>query len=276
VLTPHPFQQHIYTQDRAQRENLMYCQQNCNKMCLQLDLTSLGSLRLINHCFRTLVDSLPACKQTKKHAFNAIRALRDTKSISYHSLSKLHQALTSTQCHAWDDFGPFLFLINCERVCVNSIYRNKPLRFISRSDAETWFGFEPKHLENLPSLHKTQRAKPCNCHWQGRSGCPICQYPVGLNLVLVFEVEHIALSLYGTRENMEHRVKSLYMRRYTEHMNALAGFPPLQSTFCPRPLSKSRLRRSTLRIKFYESVGSISWHGFYCNSCFGWEDWRGH
>jgi hypothetical protein len=131
-------------------ERIPYELQQLVLLCL--DLKSLAALRLTNAAFKTIVDSCPAYIQTVKYAPHALRALRQTKTDSYHPIETIHRTLTSWRCELCCGFGTLLFLLTCQRVCFNCVLRGIATRLVARSDAKHWYGIDPNHINHLPSL----------------------------------------------------------------------------------------------------------------------------
>ncbi|KAI0433191.1 hypothetical protein F5Y09DRAFT_329197 [Xylaria sp. FL1042] len=82
-----------------------------------LDFRSLSRLMRASLEWKILVEGLPAYVALTKHAQGELGTLGLTGIIKYHSASTLHSAFLSQKCVSCFEFGGFLFLPTCERIC---------------------------------------------------------------------------------------------------------------------------------------------------------------
>ena len=121
-----------------------------HSILLDLDLQSLCHLRLTSYRDRIIVDTCVPLVNLVTHASNTLRTLSQTRTLSYHTLRTLHQALTSRKCEFCHDFGPFLFMLTCQRACSNCLLRSPLTRLIPQNYLKD--DVNSSSLKELPTL----------------------------------------------------------------------------------------------------------------------------
>jgi hypothetical protein len=199
-----------------------------HEVLLILDLAALASLRLVNYYFKSTIDSFPPYARTQQHASILYRLLRDTKTISYHTLSTIYRALTSAACSVCGDFGPYLFVLTFHRCCANCLERNPAFRFLQEvGDCYKFFGVSQDEAMKLPSI--AMGASPhcsnafghgfsCRCRgWERR------QRPINARYFLVSQVHKMGLSIHGTQEALEKYTMAVYAKSVNRWNNTPQG-----------------------------------------------------
>ncbi|KAI1144716.1 hypothetical protein F4825DRAFT_476839 [Nemania diffusa] len=118
-----------------------------------LDFQSLSRLSRVSLRGKDVIQNLPAYREMMQHAPQTLAALGKTRLLSYHSSSLLRQTLRSSKCASCFDFGGFLFLPTCERVCFGCLYENQALWMMRRAEAKRCFRLTDKQLRELPTLY---------------------------------------------------------------------------------------------------------------------------
>ncbi|RMJ07871.1 hypothetical protein CDV36_012528 [Fusarium kuroshium] len=117
-----------------------------------LDFQSLCRLTLVCLRGKLAVESMRAYREMRLYAGNVLAALGKTRLIKYHSAALLRQTLHSSRCVSCFDFGGFLFLPTCERVCFECLYHNQGLHMMTPNTAKKCFDLTDRQLKSIPTL----------------------------------------------------------------------------------------------------------------------------
>ncbi|KAK3333802.1 hypothetical protein B0T19DRAFT_419186 [Cercophora scortea] len=123
-----------------------------HEVLLQLDLRSLTYLRLVNRRTMGFVDALPQYSDIIRHASNALRGILAIGTGSWISCKALHTSLCTARCELCGDFGGYLYLLTCKRVCFLCLSLNDVLLPLPPSHACRKFGLKRHHLADLPQM----------------------------------------------------------------------------------------------------------------------------
>ncbi|EKD20705.1 hypothetical protein MBM_01387 [Drepanopeziza brunnea f. sp. 'multigermtubi' MB_m1] len=121
-----------------------------NKILFELDVESLGSIRLLNTWFKDVVDSLPAYRALAIYATHALRALTVTNMLSQHSVGHLYDTLTKSRCTTCSmSLGPFLFIPTGRRYCYCCIKTHPHMQMLTYTSAKKLFRLSKKALKQI-------------------------------------------------------------------------------------------------------------------------------
>ena len=118
----------------------------------QLDLQSLTDFRRVNQRAMTLVDSFPEYRVVVEHAPNAIRGMLSIQSARFNTLLDLNDKLCTAECDVCGDFGGYLYLIVCRRVCFLCSRTESSFLPLLKSDILRKFALESQHLHSIPRI----------------------------------------------------------------------------------------------------------------------------
>ena len=99
-----------------------------------------------------LVESLPQNKAIRKHAYNALRGIIYIEASRWITCEMLYEKLCTAECEECGDFGGYLYILTCKRVCILCLSEDKqylPLRY---RHAIRKFGLNRPILGTLPSM----------------------------------------------------------------------------------------------------------------------------
>ena len=140
-----------------------------NMILAWLDIHSLMSLQRINRRGFALIHGLPQLMDIFRHCPDVLRGILSTEIAPYIGLSQLVGKLSSTACESCDDFGGYLYLLTCSRVCFHCFTQLPHYLPILRSEARRLFGVSTSNLKHLPRLksvpgfytirHKSHRSR---------------------------------------------------------------------------------------------------------------------
>lgn len=118
----------------------------------ELDICSLEHLRLTNRRAQQVVSSHIQYRAIKAHASDAIRAILAIEAGQRITLQMLYDTLCTAECVTCGDFGGYVYLITCKRVCYFCFTGHPnylPLRY---KRAIEMFGLDRKILLGLPQI----------------------------------------------------------------------------------------------------------------------------
>ncbi|KZF24243.1 hypothetical protein L228DRAFT_245147 [Xylona heveae TC161] len=118
----------------------------------QLEIQSLTDFRRVNRRAMLIVDSIPEYAQIIAHVPISIRAILSIGSGSWISCQDLYQKLCTAECDICGDFGGYLYLITCRRVCYLCFAWERDYLPLLRTDVLRKFGLRNEHLAGLPSM----------------------------------------------------------------------------------------------------------------------------
>ncbi|KAF2135474.1 uncharacterized protein K452DRAFT_293187 [Aplosporella prunicola CBS 121167] len=167
-------------------------------MVSQLDLRTLTDFRRINRRAMQVVDSVPQYKAITTHASNALRGILAIETGRWITCETLYDKLCTAQCERCGDFGGYLYLLTCKRVCFLCLSEDGsylPLRY---SHAIKKFGITPQAVKTLPRMRSITGIYSPN---EKKSHRRLC--------LVDFETAFQAgIELHGSQEAMERCISS--------------------------------------------------------------------
>ncbi|KAI3337960.1 hypothetical protein F4824DRAFT_509569 [Ustulina deusta] len=118
-----------------------------------LDFQSLSRLSRVSLKGKVMVEALTAYRDMMEHAPTTLTALAKTRLISHHSASLLRQTLRSAKCVSCFEFGGYLLLPTCERVCAECLLLNQALWMTSVPLAKRCFSLTDAQIERIPIMY---------------------------------------------------------------------------------------------------------------------------
>ncbi|KAI1429087.1 hypothetical protein F5Y12DRAFT_591485 [Xylaria sp. FL1777] len=117
-----------------------------------LDFPSLFRLMRVSLSWKIVVEALPAYAALRKHVPWELNTLGYTGVIKYYTVSALYGVLLSQKCVSCFEFGGFLFLPTCERICFACLLHNQAYWMFTIEMAQECFLLTDKHAHTLPTL----------------------------------------------------------------------------------------------------------------------------
>ncbi|KAJ0414825.1 hypothetical protein BJY00DRAFT_320762, partial [Aspergillus carlsbadensis] len=118
----------------------------------ELDPHSLMNFRRVNKLAFLSVESVPQYKRIVKYAPTVLRSVNSIGPGQTFSLQYLHDKLYTIACEACGDYGGFLYLIICRRVCALCFTRTQSYLPLLQADVLRKFALRPKDLASLPKI----------------------------------------------------------------------------------------------------------------------------
>ncbi|OTB03205.1 hypothetical protein M426DRAFT_181004 [Hypoxylon sp. CI-4A] len=118
----------------------------------QLDLRTITDFRHVNRQAAELVNSLPEYKAITTHARNALRGILSIGTGRWITCSTLYEKLCMSNCGQCGDFGGYLYLLTCKRVCFLCLSQDRLYLPLLPSHARRKFGLDRQTIEKLPRM----------------------------------------------------------------------------------------------------------------------------
>ncbi|QKX54494.1 uncharacterized protein TRUGW13939_01581 [Talaromyces rugulosus] len=143
--------------DKGQRGHLVPTQrlgalELLHMVLIQLDIPSLTAFRRVNRRATSIVDLVPQYKAITTHAPVTLWGIFTIGTGRWISCQDLYEKLSTAECESCGDFGGYLYLITCCRVCFLCFTVKADYLPLRQADATRKFGLDRSHLENLPTM----------------------------------------------------------------------------------------------------------------------------
>ena len=119
---------------------------------VQLDLLSLLQFGRVNRRASSINHSIPQFKALLTHTPNTIRAILSIGIGQWITCETLFSAFCTSKCEYCGDFGGYLYLLACRRVCFLCLTENNTCLPISRKIAKGKFGVYGAALDTIPQM----------------------------------------------------------------------------------------------------------------------------
>ncbi|KAK2784062.1 hypothetical protein FQN52_009332 [Onygenales sp. PD_12] len=174
------------------------------EILMELDLDSIGKMRLLNTTSKILVDNLYAYKVLRQHAPDVLHVIHSMEMSPHLLIRQLFSEFCQPKCRVCDDFGPFIFVPTCTRCCWNCLSRRKQTRFqlVPPGEVALHTLLTRNALQSLPRM-KTLPGASCGRH----------VYVNSVTLVSVHEAKQLSVRILGSSPRCYPRSKMA--RRYS-------------------------------------------------------------
>src|SRR5690606_30564988 len=112
----------------------------------QLDLCTLTDFRRVNRRATALVEFLPQYRAIT-HARNAPRGILSIKTGSWITCGALYDKLCTSGCERCGDFGGYLYLLTCKRVCFLCLSQDRLYLPLTPEHASRKFGLDHRVIQ---------------------------------------------------------------------------------------------------------------------------------
>lgn len=119
---------------------------------IQIDLRTLTDFRRVNNRAMQVVDSILEYKLIINHSPDALRSLLSIDLASYFSCQDLIRVLNDSTCEECGDFGGFIYLLTCRRVCFLCFCEKSRFYLLTTLEAGRMFGLDRNSISVLPAL----------------------------------------------------------------------------------------------------------------------------
>ncbi|KAL2682853.1 hypothetical protein Neosp_007310 [[Neocosmospora] mangrovei] len=160
-----------------------------------LDFQSLSRFLRTSLRGKEVVEAFRLYHEVMRHCPKALAALGETRLLRHHSSALVRQVLSEQKCASCFEFGGFLFLPTCERICHDCLDKNYAFHLTHVSFAKKWFNLSNKELRRIPimqSIPGRYQLRPEAKRKHRRSH----------QLVSVKQLMQLAIDVYGSPENV--------------------------------------------------------------------------
>lgn len=231
---------------------------------IRLDIQSLTDFRHVNKRARLITDSIPQYKLILTHAPTSIRGSLNIKSARFFSCLDLYEKLSTAECDSCGDFGGYLYLVTCRRVCFLCFTENVDYLPISRKDAMRKFGLGSEHLASLP----------CMKSFPGRYSSRGIKCRQRETLFDYSAVRQTGITIHGTISSMEEYALEMTSNRREAHAtlslrrtNGTNLRPPRSEDSFDGRCSNPKRFMGIIRAPFLSVQTAFPDLGFHCVAC---------
>lgn len=158
-----------------------------------LDFQSLSRISRVSLRGMKTIEALSSYRDIMTHCPTILAALGKTQLLRFHSAALLRQVLLEEICASCFEFGAFLFLPTCERICFECLLQNYAFRLTTVAFAKRWFALTDDQLQRIPIM----RSIP---------GYYCVRYSVkyrrSFRLVSIKQLLQLAIDVHGSAENV--------------------------------------------------------------------------
>lgn len=229
---------------------------------VRLDIRSLTDFRRVNKRARLITDSIPQYRRILVHAPAAIRGSLNIKSARFFSCHDLYEKLSTAECDSCGDFGGYLYLVTCRRVCFLCFTEMTDYLPMLRKDVTLKFGLNSKHIACLPHMRSF-----AGCYSPRKIKCRRRE-----TLFDYSTARQAGIAAHGTVEAMEKRASEMVSRRLKSKLSVRrTSGTSLRPTRYEDPFdgqcSNPRRFMGIIRAPFFnEKTASAEW-GVHCFAC---------
>ena len=261
--TSKPFSQtiaHLGALDRLPPELI-------EQILLHLDIRSLVNFQYTNRRSAESVNRFPLYKAVATHARNILRGILSIQNGKWITCVTLFEELCTSECKACGDFGGYLFLLTCRRVCFLCFTKDKTYLPLGLNHACRQFGLDRAVVGNLPCM----RAIP-GVYSLSEEGIP------ETTLVDYKSAFDAAIARHGSMEDMHQFVLDQEAEEFGDHeKKKVQALRPDGSRHMPKPRIADPLDRWSGHPFRFVAIVRAPWlsksspttaeWGFHCWAC---------
>lgn len=192
----------------------------------QIDLQTLTDFRSVNRRALQVVDNTSQYKAITSHASNALRGAISIGTARWITCEALYNTLCTAECETCGDFGGYIYLITCKRVCflcLSGIEAYLPLLY---GRAVCKFGITHQIINKLPHMRSIPGTYSPNEKKRVKR----------LRLVDFKSAYQAGVNLHGSSDAMKRYVADLAIQKLREFekrssQTRVARRPPVEQPF---------------------------------------------
>lgn len=232
---------------------------------IRLDMQSLTDFRRVNKRARLITDSIPQYKRILVHAPASIRGSLNIETARFFSCLDLYEKLSTAECDSCGDFGGYLYLVTCRRVCFLCFTEKTDYLPVLRKDAIRKFGLRSEHLASIPCIKSFPgRYSPRGI--KGRQRETLFDY---------FSAQQTGIAVHGTISSMEKYASDMAAKRLAVYhtkmslrrTNGTNLRPPRSEDSFDGCCSNPKRFKGIIRAPFFNSQTGFPDWGFHCMAC---------
>lgn len=232
---------------------------------IRLDMQSLTDFRRVNKRACQVVDSIAQYKRILVHAPAAIRGSLNIETARFFSCLDLYEKLSTAECDGCGDFGGYLYLATCRRVCFLCFTEEADYLPILQKDAIRRFGLRSEHLASLP----------CMKSFPGRYSPRGIKCRQRQTLFDYSSARQTGITVHGTVSSMESYASEMASSRLAaynaklslDRTNGTNRRPPRSEDAFDGRSSNPKRFMGIVRAPFFKSQTGLPDWGFHCVAC---------
>lgn len=230
-----------------------------------LDLQSLADFRRVNKAARLITNSIPQYRRILAHAPAVVRGCLNIETARFVSCLDLYEALSTAECNSCGDFGGYLYLVTCRRVCFLCFAEKPDYLPVLRDDALRKFGLRSEHLASLPYMKSFPgRYSPRGIKCRQRQ-----------TLFDYSTARQTGIAAHGTVGSMEKFASEMASKRLEAYNTKLAlrrtkgtrPRPPRSEDSFDGRCSNPKRFMGIVRAPFFSAQTAFPDWGFHCVAC---------
>ncbi|EXK29797.1 hypothetical protein FOXG_20601 [Fusarium oxysporum f. sp. lycopersici 4287] len=176
-------------------------------LVIALELLDFQSLsRLSRACLRgkRVVENYVPYQQVIQHAPKVPTALTKTNLVGYYPASAVYRTLRTHRCVSCSEYGAFLYLPTCERVCLECLFQNRGLWMMTPKMATWYVRLTHRQVQTLPIMDLI----PGIYSLRG----PETVHGEVFQLVNVKMAKRLAIEVHGSMKNLNDSTRAVHYR----------------------------------------------------------------
>ncbi|PKY06125.1 hypothetical protein P168DRAFT_135894 [Aspergillus campestris IBT 28561] len=232
---------------------------------VRLDVRSLTVFGRVNKRARLVTNSIPQFRRILVHAPALIRGSLNIESARFFSCQDLYRKLSTAECDSCGDFGGYLYLVTCRRVCFLCFTARADYLPLSRKDVTRKLGLDSKHIVLLPHMKS----------FPGRYSPRAIKCRRRETLFDYSAARQAGIAIHGTVESMEKYALEMISKKLENYNLKLSGSrtggahlrPPRYEDLFDGHCSNPRRFMGIIRAPYFDSqLPSPEW-GLHCIAC---------
>lgn len=160
-----------------------------------IDFQSLSRLLRTSLRGKAVVEALRLYRHVMEYCPKVLAALGKTRLLQHHSAALVRQVLSEQKCVSCFEFGGFLFLPTCERICHDCLDKNYAFHLTDVSFAKKWFSLTSTQLQRIPIMRSIPGRYQLRPEAKSEHRQP-------LQLVSVKQLLQLAIDVHGSPEDV--------------------------------------------------------------------------
>ena len=237
------------------------------EILLYLDLRSLTNVRRVNRRALDFVESLPQIKAVMAHAHDALRGILLIGTGGWITCRELYEKLCTFECERCGDFGGYLYLLTCRRVCFLCLSEEPSFLPLTPTRAIRKLGLNRQIIETLPRMKVIPGIYSPNEKKAARS--VLVDYDSALNAAVRYHGSIDTMRAYVSRretQDLEAYHERLAVSRDSPSTRARRHRPRTTDPFDGQSGNPLRFVASSCTPWFDKKAQEVHW-GFHCIGC---------
>ena len=243
------------------------------EILVDVDLLSLYTVRRVNRSAMHVVDHLPQRRSIITHCAVALRGIFAIGISSLVTSRDLYRALRTPNCRDCNDFGGYIYLFTCRRVCFVCFTNNIQYLPLNEREAHQSFGLPRGVVRSLPFRMKSVPGQYADEHAPYSKRQTLLDYEMALGAGIAFHGSDVNMRRRNL-QNARAQVASRWKRTSDSDSGSAPGrrpaMPSSPSVLLRRDgdwkASNPRRFMAVVRAPWINPFNQAE-RGFYCEGC---------